>query len=188
MMRTKAYFKLTDEVTNPEGMDILNTEYIHGVEKEFAMVFDGVDVDDILRDVLDAGEAIQKHFIEMQIHTERYTEHVLPIDVFIVAEVLGMELEQQTTIDEQKFNELKSDEEPEPELNQESLQNDIQQVIPMIQTMQSDDDKPGVLQWVHHILNKHFQTPMPPEHVPLTAEEQAERDKFANDMAESHSI
>lgn len=176
-VKTIVTFKIVDVPTNAEEQiksdNTLNTEYVNGFEGESSAEFEAIDIGGIITDVQDSLQEIAKEFMRFQIQNERYQEHILPVDIFVSAEVFGMSFHHQITVDEERFNYEKTGEEPEPVMNKLSLQHDIQYLIPLIQTAENDTNLEP-LRWVHHILNKHFQIPMPPEYVPQTAEEKFE--------------
>ena len=143
---------------------------------EFKLEFEAVHMKALWSDI---DEAMVDHILvlsEHEIRDKRVTREMLPVKYAIVCIAFGIRIEKTMTVDQIRFDRIVKDD-VRPPVNLESLQNDIQQISPMLQSFVStfpseqnwEDMRMQVWQiqsWVHHILDKHFQVPMPPEFTP----------------------
>jgi hypothetical protein len=176
-MKTTATYKTKVDWTNNK------LEQKH-YENVFEIGIDAVSPDVIIEEakgsVMELLHALVEHSVRYDLHTAQEA-----VECTIECMVFGMGYELKQKITQEVIDEVKKGVKPEPELNRESLQNDLQQMVPMIQSFTHglpadsnwDDLRWQIEQierWVHHMLEKHFQIPMPKELVPKTAQQQLE--------------
>lgn len=146
----------------------INTQIQKDDTTNFSIDFDFIAIPELIGDVERVmSELVQAHIEDLAL----YNRHdYVGTMVIVIAEFLGLTIEKDDTLTEDYYEQQKK-----KEVNLESLENDLKYAISIMQSGNTENTVQALNRvrfesesWIYHMLNKHFDQPIPEPYKPDT--------------------